>query len=354
MQTTALEILLTPYTLNATLTLKNRIVMAPLTRCFASEGFVPTAQSVAYYARRADVGLIISEATIIRADGQGYPNTPGIFTSAQTAGWREVTTQVHAQGGKFFMQLWHVGRVSHPIYLHDQLPIAPSAVPMKGRLPRSPVKGLEYGMPRALAIEEILPIISAYAQAAENAIISGCDGVEIHGANGYLIDQFLHYHTNRRTDEYGGSPEKNARFALEVVDAVIKRIGKERVGIRLSPGVHANLESHPDDVPVFKYLLPQLQHRDLVYIHTGIFDDGMTFDYLGGIGSTEFLRQHYQGTLMGCGNYTVETAANAIQQKKFDLVAIGRPLIANPDFMSKVKRGEPLKPFEETMLTTLY
>jgi 2,4-dienoyl-CoA reductase-like NADH-dependent reductase (Old Yellow Enzyme family) len=354
MQTTLLENILTPYTLNATLTLNNRIVMAPLTRCFAGEGLVPTAQSVAYYARRADVGLIISEATIIRADGQGYPNTPGIFTAAQIAAWREVTQQVHAQGGKFFMQLWHVGRVSHPIYLQDQLPIAPSAVLMKGRLPRSPVKGLEYGMPRALALEEIPALVSAYAQAAENAMAAGCDGVEIHAANGYLIDQFLHYHTNRRTDEYGGSPEKNARFALEVVDAVVKRIGKERVGIRLSPGVHANLESHPDDVPVFQYLLPQLQHRELVYVHTGIFDDSMTFDYLGGITATQYLREHYHGTLIACGGYTVETAATAIQQKQFDLVAIGRPLIANPDFMSQIKRGEPLKSFEETLLTTLY
>jgi len=258
-----LEILFTPYQLSSSLTLANRIVMAPLTRCMATDNLVPTIQVADYYARRAKSGLIISEATLVRADGQGYPNTPGIFTQAQIDGWHEVTNAVHRQGGKIFMQLWHVGRVSHPIYLDGKQPIAPSAVPLSGRLRRSPTEDLEYGMPRALKTEEIPLIVQAFANAATNALEAGFDGVEIHGANGYLIDQFLHYQTNQRTDEYGGNAEKNARFALEVIDAVVARVGHERVGIRLSPGAHVHLEGQAADVSVFKYLLQQIQQYNL-------------------------------------------------------------------------------------------
>jgi 2,4-dienoyl-CoA reductase-like NADH-dependent reductase (Old Yellow Enzyme family) len=348
------DILFTSYQLNDTLTLQNRIVMAPLTRCKADNDLVPTPEIAAYYARRAEAGLIISEATIIRPDGQGYPNTPGIFNAAQITGWQQVTEQVHQNNGKLFLQLWHVGRVSHPVYLKGQLPIAPSAVPLKGVLRRSPSPGLEYGVPRALGITEIPTVVQAYAQAASNAIKAGCDGVEIHGANGYLIDQFLHCHTNQRTDDYGGSPEKNVRFALEVLDAVIAQVGRDRVGLRLSPGIHVHIEEgYPQDVATFHYLLPEVDKRQIAYVHTGIFDDNTLFDYLGGT-ATAFLRRHYKGTVIACGGYTPEKSRQALTQKKCNLVAIGRPFIANHNYVSKVKHGEPLKNFDDSLLATLY
>ncbi len=331
------------------LNLKNRIAMAPMTRSMADDALVPTAEMAAYYARRADAGLIITEATIVRPDGQGYPNTPGIYNEAQIEGWRQVTEQVHARGGKIFLQLWHVGRVSHPIYLNGELPIAPSAIPLTGRVPRA---GVEYATPRALDIGEIPGLVEAYAQGAGNALTAGFDGVEIHGANGYLIDQFLHHHTNRRTDAYGGSPERMARFALEVVDSVVAKAGSNRVGIRLSPGAYVNVEGHPDDPPVFRYLLSQLERRELAYVHTGIFDDSMSFDYLGGSASA-FLRENYKGNLVGNGSYTTEKAERAIADGAFDLVAIGRPFIANPDLIEKIRNGDPLNPYDESMLASL-
>ncbi|HCA27067.1 MAG TPA: alkene reductase [Betaproteobacteria bacterium] len=345
------EVLFSPYPLSTHLTLSNRIVMAPMTRCMADDNLTPTAAMAAYYARRADAGLIVTEGTIIRADGQGYPNTPGIFSQQQIDGWREVTRRVHERGGKLFMQLWHVGRVSHPAYLNGAAPLAPSAAPMSGPLPRTRQQ-LQYGTPRALAADEIPALTEAYATAAANAMDAGVDGVEVHGANGYLIDQFLHHQTNYRTDRYGGAPENMARFALEVVDAVVARVRCERVGIRLSPGAYFNLEGRPDDVQVFDVLLPALQQRGLAYLHTGIFDDATTFDYLGGT-ATAYLRRRYAGALIACGSYTPQTAAWGIREERFDLIAIGRPLIANPDFVAKVRRGETLAPYDETMLGTL-
>lgn len=346
----AAKILLQPFELNQALTLRNRIVMAPMTRCMADDQLVPTDAMAAYYARRADAGLIITEGTIIRPDGQGYPNTPGIFSEAQVGGWRKVTEAVHERGGKIFVQLWHVGRVSHPFYLNGELPVAPSAVPLHGRVSRK--KELEYGTPRALELSEIPEIVQAYATAAANARRAGFDGVEIHGANGYLVDQFLHYHTNRRSDAYGGTPENMARFALEVVDAIAEETTRERVGIRLSPGAYHYMEPDPRDPEVFRYLLAELSRRHIAYVHTGIFDDGMTFDYLDG-SATAFLRKHFRGVVIGCGSYTPESAARAIANYEFDLIAFGRPFIANPDLVEKIQLGKPLKPYDVGMLKTL-
>ncbi len=343
-------ILLTEYRLNDTLTLRNRIAMAPMTRCMATDALVPTEETAAYYARRADAGLIITEATIIRPDGQGYPHTPGIYGDEQVRGWRRVTDAVHQRGGTIFLQLWHVGRVSHPIYLEGRDPIAPSAVRLAGRMRRGP--DLEYGTPRGLEREEVPALVRAYADGAANAMRSGFDGVEIHGANGYLIDQFLHHETNRRTDEYGGSPEGMSRFALDVVDEVVARAGADRTGIRLSPGAYLHMEANPNDAEVFRHLLGELTPRGLAYVHTGIFDDSMEFAYLNGT-ATGFLRRHYAGTVMGCGSYTVEAAARAIGEGAFDLVAFGRPFIANPDLVAKVAAGRPLAAYQESMLGTL-
>ena len=210
-----MDTLFQPYRLNDTLTLANRFMMAPLTRCMAGPGLVPTEQMAAYYGRRADIGLIISEATIIRPDGQGYPNTPGLYSAEQVEGWKKVTAAVHARGGKIFAQLWHVGRLSHPFFHHAEV-LAPSAVAHEGTVPR--MRELVYQVPRALTESEIAQLVEDYAQAAANAIEAGFDGVEIHGANGYLIDQFLHHASNLRTDNYGGSLENRMRLLLTVAE----------------------------------------------------------------------------------------------------------------------------------------
>lgn len=341
--------LLQPYRLNETLTLANRVLMAPLTRCMATPDLVPTAEMVAYYERRADIGLIVSEGVIIRPDAQGYPNTPGIFNQAQIDGWQKVTHAVHAKGGKIFAQLWHLGRLSHP-YFHQQNVLAPSAIGFEGTIPR--MRELSYQEPQALNQTQIEQLICDYEQAAANALAAGFDGVEIHGANGYLVDQFLHYSTNQRTDEFGGSPENMSRFALALVDRLGTKIGAQRVAIRLSPGGYVHLEGSAQDRPVFDYLLAELNKRTLAYVHLGIFDDSMTFDYLGGRAS-DYLRAHYHGNLVGVGSYTPESAAQALDDKRFDLIAIGRPLIANPDYLSKVRQGQALEPYHEHMLSSL-
>ena len=342
--------LLTPYQLNDTIELKNRVLMAPLTRCMADENLVPTQDMVEYYARRADTGLIISEATIIRPDGQGYPTTPGLFTREQIEGWKKVTDAVHANGGKMFAQLWHVGRVAHPHFFDGEV-LAPSAIGVEGSVPR--MRELTYITPKAATIDDIKSLIADFAKAAENAIEAGFDGVEIHGANGYLIDQFLHYEANVREDEYGQTPQNMARFALEVTDAVIAAVGNERTALRVTPGAYFNMSEDNRDKAVFDYLLPELEKRNLAYLHGGIFDDSTTFESLEGKTTSEFLRAGYKGTLVGVGSYSFESAKAAINEGKFDLIAIGRPLIANPDYISKVTNGEELVPYSDEMLAEL-
>lgn len=350
MTTHATSNLFESYKLNDAITLNNRILMAPLTRCMADADLVPTEDMVAYYARRAEAGLIITEATIIRPDGQGYPNTPGIFTQTQIAGWRKVTDAVHAKGGKIFVQLWHTGRVAHPHFFGGGDVLAPSAQKIEGSVPR--MRELIYVTPKPATREDIQGLVRDYAKAAENAMEAGFDGVEIHGANGYLIDAFLHHDSNRRTDEYGGSPANMARFALEVVDAVIARIGKDRTGLRLSPGAYFNMATDSRDRAVFDYLLPELEKRDIAFVHIGIFDDSMEFDYLGGRASS-YVRAHYGKTLVGVGSYSAQSASEAIAADKFDLIAIGRPFIANPDYVARVRASEELVPYSDEMLATL-
>lgn len=344
------ESLFQPFALNGTLTLDNRILMAPLTRCMADDNLVPTQAMADYYARRADTGLIISEATIIRPDGQGYPNTPGIFSAEQIAGWQNVTSAVHAKGGKIFAQLWHTGRVAHPHFFGGEYVLAPSAKKVEGSVPR--MRELTYTVPKPATAEEIEQLVTDYAQAAENAIEAGFDGVEIHGANGYLIDQFLHYSSNDREDEFGGTPENMARFPLAVVDAVVKQIGADRTALRVSPGAYFNIEGDERDRQIFDHFLTELEQRELAFLHIGIFDDSMEFDYLGGTASN-YVRNHYSKTLVGVGSYTAETGSEAIRNDKFDLLAIGRPLIANPDYIKKVKKGEALVEYSDTMLAEL-
>ncbi|HVV68533.1 MAG TPA: alkene reductase [Gammaproteobacteria bacterium] len=341
------------YRLNHLFTLKNKIIMAPMTRAKASAELVSTPEMADYYARRADAGLIITEGTVISPGALGCFNVPGIFNKTQIQHWQKVTDKVHQKNGLIFLQIWHVGRVSHPAFLRGELPIGPSASTMVGKVYRT--ENLTYGQSRAVTQEEIKHLIDAYADAARNAISAGFDGVEIHGANGYLIDQFLHYHTNQREDDYGGTPENMTRFALEVVKACGETLGYERVGLRLSPGAYLNqIIGDIKDAQVFQYLLMQLNKYPIAYLHTGNFDDSKTFAELNQMTMSQFLRSHYQGTLIGCGGYTPSTAIDAISNSAFDCVAFGRAFIANPDLVQRIYHQNELRPYDASLLDNLY
>ncbi|MEZ8861904.1 alkene reductase [Vibrio sp. 10N.247.311.51] len=341
------DVLFNTIDLSQELNLSNRIVMAPMTRSMASDELVPTEAMAEYYGRRADTGLIIAEATIISPMAQGYPNTPGLYNQAQVEGWKKVTDKVHQNGGKIFAQLWHCGRVSHPYYLNGEKPMAPSAVELHGRVPRG--NGLQYGMPREMTEAEILEVIQQFAQAAANARKAGFDGVELHGANGYLLDQFLHWETNQRNDAWGGTPEKMSRFFFEVIEAVKKEI--EHVAVRISPVGHQHLELNGEDKVISDYFLQRLNDFDLTYVHTGSHDD-VAFDYVAGT-VTQYIRSLYQGTLIACGGYTTEAAREALNSGYADLIAIGRPLIANSDYIEKVRTNQPLTEYNAEMLKEL-
>ncbi len=347
--------LLQPFKLNQSLTLKNHILMAPMTRDMADDEHNPTELMAAYYARRANAGLIITEGTVISPDGHGYKNVPGIYTEQQIASWIKVTDAVHDNDGKIFLQIWHVGRVSHPIYLNGELPVGPSVTQMNSRVHRSNGQELKHSENRALENKEIYQLIDTYATAAKNAIKAGFDGVEIHGANGYLIDQFLHVNTNFREDEFGGSSENRARFPLEVVKAVIDVIGKDRVAIRLSPGGYLHeIVGDKRDETTFTYLLSQLNKLNIAYVHVGNFDDSVRFDEINNLTMTEFIRKNYQGNVVACGSYSVEKAELALNNQFADLIAFGRPFIADYNFVEKITSDEKLTPYDNKMLVELY
>ncbi|MCM2679372.1 alkene reductase [Echinimonas agarilytica] len=343
------DILFEKYTLNSDITLKNRLIMAPMTRCMATDKLVPTPNMAEYYARRADCGLIISEATIISPEGQGYINTPGIFSAEQIAGWKLVTQKVHEHQGKIFCQLWHCGRVAHS-HFSGHTPYAPSPLGVEGSVPR--MREATYEVPVEATDTIIEGWIEAYAQGAKNAVEAGFDGVEIHGANGYLIDQFLHYASNVREDLWGGSAENMARFALAVVDRVVDAVGAHKVGLRLSPGAYFNMDGDERDRAVFDYLLMELDKRSIAYLHVGVFDDAMTFEYLGGSMSA-YMRSHSAHTLVGVGSYTAATGREAVQNNQFDLLGIGRPMIANPYYATKIQKSEAIVDYNEAMLAEL-
>jgi N-ethylmaleimide reductase len=342
--------LLAPFALARDLFLTNRIVMAPMTRCFADDHLAPTERTATYYARRADAGLIISEAVLITPLAQGYPRTPGIYTEQQVAGWRKVTDAVHRRGGHIFCQLWHTGRLSHSHYT-GQPPSAPSDVACEGPLPRA--AGLFYETPVPFSSDALESTIAAYGRAARNAGRAGFDGVEIHGANGYLIDQFLRQQTNRRDDSYGPDAEGRARFALDVVDNVIAEIGNTRTAIRLSPQAYVNLDYTDGDEDAYALLLTQLNARDPAYVHVSAFDASLEYDYLNGT-PLDYIRSRYSGTVIGCGSLSPATAEHAMNQGRLDLAAFGRPFIANPDLVEKIRRAMVPEPFDETMLAEYY
>lgn len=323
------------------LQLPNRIVMAPLTRNRAGEGNVPVAMNVEYYVQRASAGLIITEATQISPQGVGYPLTPGIHSAEQIAGWRQVTDAVHAHDGRIFLQLWHVGRISHPsLQPNGALPVAPSAVKPAGNA--DTYSGSQaFVTPRALAAEEIPGIIKDYKDAARNALEAGFDGVEIHGANGYLLDQFLRDGTNRRSDAYGGSIQNRARLHLEVLEAVLEIWPSGRVGMRLSPSATFNDMLDSDPHATFGYLVCELNNYDLAYLHL-IEPVNADVRHGGTPVPSSYFRPIYQGTLMVNSEYDGPKATAAISDGRADLVAFGKSFIANPDLPHRLSTGSAL------------
>jgi N-ethylmaleimide reductase len=339
------EILFSPFRLGD-LDLKNRIVMAPLTRNRATHRIdAPNELNAEYYRQRASAGLIISEATQISQQGQGYIWTPGIYSEAQVEGWKKVTSAVHDAGGRIFIQLWHVGRISHvSLQPGGAAPVAPSAIRAKSK---TFIEGgfADVSEPRALTIQEIGAIVKDYARAAENAKKAGFDGIEIHAANGYLIDQFLKDGTNKRIDAYGGPIENRARFALEVTDAILSVWDRKRVGIRLAPVSPANDIFDSDPAKIFFYLVDKLSARGLSFIHviegaTGGPRDFAPFDYLG-------LRKTFSGAYIANNAYTRESAIEALAEKRADLIAFGKLFISNPDLVERFRLNAPLNPFDQ-------
>lgn len=323
------------------LDLKNRIVMAPMTRSRALEGNVPNPLAATYYAQRASAGLIVTEATQVSPRGVGYIRTPGMHTAEQVAGWRRVTDAVHAAGGVIFAQLWHVGRISHPDFHGGELPVAPSAIAPDGEVFTANGR-TRMVTPRALETSEIPGIVEEFRRAAANAKAAGFDGVELHGANGYLIDQFLRDGTNRRTDRYGGSVENRARFAFEVAEAVISVWGARRVGIKISPhlALFGVTESNPAEI--FGYLTDQLSALGLLYLHVSEARSGAIAPPEGGRRLSPLLRRRFQGTFIANGGYDAAQAEAALVEGESDLVAFGVPFIANPDLPARFRQGAPL------------
>ena len=324
------------------LELPNRVIMAPLTRCRASEGRVPNALMAEYYAQRAAVGLILSEATSVELMGTGYPDTPGIWSEEQVAGWRLVTDAVQGKGGRIFCQLWHVGRISDPEHLGGALPVSASDVKAAGHpsLLR-PVR--DYVAPRPLRLDEISAVVAAYRKGAENAKRAGFDGVELHAANGYLIEQFLADKTNLRTDAYGGSIENRARLLFEALDALIDVWGPARVGIHLSPRFDANDSGTSDAAAVMEHVARGIEARKIAFVFTREAE--------GPDSLTPMIREIYSGVVVANEKFTKETAEAALTAGRADAVAWGKAAIANPDLVARLKAGAPLN---DLVVETIY
>ncbi|MGZ8258618.1 MAG: alkene reductase [Methylotenera sp.] len=322
------------------ISLKNRMVMAPLTRNRAGEGGVPQPMNVTYYEQRASAGLIITEATPISEMAHGYPALPGIYTDAQVAGWKKVTDAVHAKGGKIVLQLWHVGRISHPSLLpNGALPVAPSAIKPAGQA--FTYQGLvDYVEPRALDASELPGVVADYVHATKCALAAGFDGVEVHAANGYLLDQFLRDGSNKRTDNYGGSVENRARLLLEVVRAVADVAGTGKVGVRISPVNPFNDMKDSNPQALFNYVADALSPFNLAYLH--VIEGGIPGS--GEAGSFDFdaLRKHYKGAYMANLAYDKARGNAAIASGHADVIAYGVPFLANPDLVERYRTDAPL------------
>ena len=343
------EIMFTPVNLGA-IQLKNRLVMAPLTRMRAVAGDVPNPLAKTYYAQRASAGLIITEATQISPLGMGYPATPGIYSPEQTAGWKEVVDAVHAKGGAIVAQLWHVGRISHSS-LHPEhgAPEAPSAIAPAGQTYGADWQLHDYETPKAMSVEDIARLLKDYELAAQNAKAAGFDGVEIHAANGYLLDQFLQDKTNQRQDQYGGSIENRLRIVGEVIEAVAKVFPSDRIGIRLSPYGTFNDISDSDPVALFTAAIQKLNGYNLAYLHMieprstsagggdQVFEDAPI--------TSEMFRAAYQGKFLTAGGYDQAMGEKVLEEGLADAVAYGRLYISNPDLAERFQKNAPLNPY---------
>ena len=339
----------TPVKLGA-IELKNRLVMAPLTRMRAIDGDVPHPLAKTYYEQRASAGLIISEATQISAIGKGYPATPGIYSAEQTAAWKEIVSAVHAKGGKMIAQLWHVGRISHSS-LHPEhgAPEAPSAIAPAGQTYGADWQLHDYETPKAMSVEDIARLLKDYELAAQNAKAAGFDGVEIHAANGYLLDQFLQDKTNQRQDQYGGSIENRLRIVGEVIEAVAKVFPSDRIGIRLSPYGTFNDISDSDPVALFSAAIQKLNGYNLAYLHMieprstsagggdQVFEDAPI--------TSEMFRAAYQGKFLTAGGYDQAMGEKVLEEGLADAVAYGRLYISNPDLAERFQKNAPLNPY---------
>lgn len=328
------------------LTLPNRLVMAPLTRCRAIN-HLPNDLMAEYYAQRAGAGLVITECTMVTAGTSAFGNDPGIYSPEQVEGWKKTTKAVHAAGGRIFMQIWHGGRACHPLLNDGREAVAPSAIAIDGET-NTPQGMHPYTVPHELTKEEIAAIVQDFRRAAANAIAAGFDGVEIHGANGYLIDQFLRDSANRRSDEYGGSLENRARFLMEVLEAVTGEIGSERVGLRLSPLNSFNSMQESDPVAWTRYLAGHVNRFGLAYLHL------MRADFFGvqQADVVPIAREHYHGHLMVNMGYSAEEAAEVVRNEFADSVAFGTAFLANPDLPARIKAGAALNtPDPDTFYT---
>ena len=327
--------LFTPLRLGA-IDAKNRVFMAPLTRSRAEhDGDVPNATNARYYAQRASAGLIVAEATQISQQGKGYAYTPGIYTEAQIAGWKNVTDAVHAAGGKIVLQLWHVGRVSHSsLQPGGQLPVAPSAIAFESKT-YNDTGFVDCPTPRALGVDELPEIIEDFRKAAKNAIVAGFDGVEVHSANGYLLDQFLKDKSNTRTDAYGGSIENRVRFPIAVVAAVCEAIGSDRVGIRIAPETHFGDVGDSNPAALFEHYVDRLNELELAFVHVIEGETGGSRE-LGGVDYVA-LRERITTKYVANNGYTREMAIDAIAAGRVDAVAFGVPFLANPDLVERFR-----------------
>ena len=344
--TTQVPHLLNPFQLGS-LSLRNRVVLAPMTRARAGKDRIPNELMAEYYAQRANAGLIITEGTTISPQANGWQHSPGIYTPEQTEAWKPVVEAVHQQDTPIFLQLWHTGRASHPSFQPDnQLPVAPSAVAIKGAEAHTPNGKAPYVTPRALDTAEIPSVVEQYRTAAANAKAAGFDGVEIHGANGYMIDEFLQSKTNHRSDEYGGSIANRYRFLKEIVEAVLSVWNSSSVGVRLSPNGSFNDMGSPDYRESFTYIIQQLNSYNLGYLHVL---DGLDFGFheLGEPMTIAEIRKLYNGTLMGNCGYSRQDAEATIASNNADLIAFGRPYISTPDLVARFTNNWELNPDAE-------
>jgi len=324
------------------LELPNRIIMAPLTRARAiGAGRVPNELMAEYYVQRASAGLILSEATSVTPMGVGYADTPGIWSNEQVAGWKKVTEAVHAAGGRIVLQLWHVGRISDPVFLDGAAPVAPSAIKPAGTVSLVRPKR-EYATPRALETNEIAEVVAAYRKGAENAKLAGFDGVEVHGANGYLLDQFLQDSTNQRNDQYGGSIENRARLMLEVTDACIDVWGADRVGMHLAPRRDSHDMGDSTPAETFGYVARELGKRGIAFIFAR---EAVGEDSLGPL-----LKQEFGGPFIANEKMSVETAEKLLTEGKADAIAFGLWFIANPDLPQRLQQGAELNPLRAEVI----